>query len=326
MCEARLGGFISVVEGVLADQFRYRILRVGHSIVGGEFVEPKEFAGQSVYTAFYLQQAVLAAAPPWDRNGGHGPRSLHIGLGVGTAVKGLQHAGVETDVMELHGEVLQAAQTYFNITPKGAAYTGDALAGVSGLVNQTYDYIIHDVFSGGFVPSPLTHNTFFWQLKSKMLPTGALAVNFVGDADHALDQLWCKLKLVFNHVRCFGDQEEARFKNYVLFASDGPLDSMEANAATLLKGPAVSWSDGARDMFSSLAKAEMHFELDSHQCAALLGGTASLNIGSSWIAAQTSGIDRLAAWVEAFKEQYAMARHHWIVMRKQLGDSLWTIY
>lgn len=41
-------------------------------------------------------QAVLAAAPPWDRNGGHGPRSLHIGLGVGTAVKGLQHAGVET--------------------------------------------------------------------------------------------------------------------------------------------------------------------------------------------------------------------------------------
>lgn len=41
----------------------------------------------TVYTAFYLQSAVALLRPG-------GSRSLHIGLGVGTAVKGMQRLGV----------------------------------------------------------------------------------------------------------------------------------------------------------------------------------------------------------------------------------------
>jgi hypothetical protein len=75
-------------------------------------VAPPDVAGQSFYTAFSLQQAILAARPinsapaagtavsSTGVSGGSGgatqpgrPRSLHIGLGIGSAVKGLQQAG-----------------------------------------------------------------------------------------------------------------------------------------------------------------------------------------------------------------------------------------
>lgn len=41
----------------------------------------------AVYTAFYLQQAAVLFSP-------NGTRALHVGLGVGTAVKGMQRMGV----------------------------------------------------------------------------------------------------------------------------------------------------------------------------------------------------------------------------------------
>ena len=40
----------------------------------------------AVYTAFYLQQAAVLFRP-------NGTRSLHVGLGIGTAVKGMQRLG-----------------------------------------------------------------------------------------------------------------------------------------------------------------------------------------------------------------------------------------
>lgn len=66
---------------------RFRLLRLGHSIMGGVFLAPAQIAGHSVYSAFHLQLAGAAIVPG-------GRRSLHIGLGAGTAVRGMQRAGV----------------------------------------------------------------------------------------------------------------------------------------------------------------------------------------------------------------------------------------
>ena len=41
----------------------------------------------AVYTAFYLQQAAVLLRP-------NGTRSLHVGLGIGTAAKAMQRLGV----------------------------------------------------------------------------------------------------------------------------------------------------------------------------------------------------------------------------------------
>lgn len=111
---------------------RYRLLRLDHSVMGGQYVAPADVAGQSgtlglfacllapkpslpllaaayaaalrspsltpkpaspntrppaVYSAFHLQQAAVLLRPG-------GRRSLHIGLGAGTAVAGMQCLGV----------------------------------------------------------------------------------------------------------------------------------------------------------------------------------------------------------------------------------------
>jgi len=42
-----------------------------------------------------------------------GKRALAIGLGVGTAVSGLQQHGITVDVIELHSEVRVEANTYW---------------------------------------------------------------------------------------------------------------------------------------------------------------------------------------------------------------------
>ena len=55
--EAAGGGFLSVLEGQQGGA-RYRLLKADHSILGGAYVHPPQYAGQSVYGIFYLQEAV----------------------------------------------------------------------------------------------------------------------------------------------------------------------------------------------------------------------------------------------------------------------------
>ena len=55
--EAGSGGFLSVVDGVV-EGAKYRLLKADHSVLGGVYLEPEEFAGQSIYDIFYLQEAV----------------------------------------------------------------------------------------------------------------------------------------------------------------------------------------------------------------------------------------------------------------------------
>ena len=58
--EAAGGGSLAVLEG-RRGRARYRLLKADHSILGGIYTEPPEYAGQSVYDAFYLQEAVRRA-------------------------------------------------------------------------------------------------------------------------------------------------------------------------------------------------------------------------------------------------------------------------
>ena len=55
--EAAAGGFLSVVDGI-SDGASYRLLKADHSVLGGVYLAPKEYAGQSIYDIFYLQEAV----------------------------------------------------------------------------------------------------------------------------------------------------------------------------------------------------------------------------------------------------------------------------
>ncbi|KAK4699343.1 hypothetical protein P7C70_g6917, partial [Phenoliferia sp. Uapishka_3] len=86
---------------------------------------------------------------------------------------------------------------------------------------QKYDYIIHDVFTGGSVPSSL-FTTEFWSLTSRsLLPTGIVAVNFAGNITSLSSHLVLHTLLSsFPHCRAWEDgPPSGDFRNIVLLCS-----------------------------------------------------------------------------------------------------------
>jgi len=77
----------------------------------------------AVYTAFYLQHAAVLFRP-------NGTRSLHVGLGVGTAVKGMQRMGVAAGA-RLQGNPAQGNAAPGNAAPGNAGRGSAAQAGYS---------------------------------------------------------------------------------------------------------------------------------------------------------------------------------------------------
>lgn len=106
-------------------------------------------------------------------------------------------------MLELHGEVAAAAATYFGARAAGATLVGDALATLGALTDESYDYIIHDVFSGGGSAPPLMREAFFRRLKRKLRPEGVAAVNYVGGRGPPLKQASLSRALLGAHVAYF---------------------------------------------------------------------------------------------------------------------------
>lgn len=182
-CEMKRGGLLSVVQGPLVyrDQatdsekesashvaarqgngytsdYHYKLMRMDHSIMGGEWIYPSDIKGLSVYHAFVVQSAAWVFLPGSHRKNSSGStggkmamhqkkgrqesehaddddrtRSLHIGLGAGTSVKLLQKKGYTTDVVEVHQEVIIAARAFFNISLKQiSSSTSDGFMGEYG--------------------------------------------------------------------------------------------------------------------------------------------------------------------------------------------------
>ncbi|KAL6768597.1 hypothetical protein ACKKBF_B11370 [Auxenochlorella protothecoides x Auxenochlorella symbiontica] len=307
------GNLVAVIEGTTLTQppARFRLLRLGHSIMGGVFLAPAQIAGHSVYSAFHLQLAGAAIVPG-------GRRSLHIGLGAGTAVRGMQRAGVVADVLELHPEILTAASAAFGLIPKGLGSTdaglflaGDALATASSLPNGTYDYIIHDVFAGGEVAGPLVATPFLRLLASKLRrPRGILAVNFYGEADEGLLRLACSLRSVLPHLAVLADEEEAAVRNHVLLASWSAVDP---GAATPAAAAALCEDQGCAKVLAGLPSRHLPLPDLEQRCAALDQGRAGGGGGRS---------PSFRGWVAAGRQ----AADHWSVMRMQIPDPVWRCY
>lgn len=67
--------------------------------------------------------------------------------------------GVETHIVELDPMVYKYAKDYFGLLPDHTAHIMDAVEFVKNAVatpeQEQYDFIIHDVFTGGAAPSVL---------------------------------------------------------------------------------------------------------------------------------------------------------------------------
>ena len=174
---------------------------------------------------FYPYLWILESLPYFHPEG---RQALLIGLGGGYIAMSLkQHNGIVTDSIEIDPEVARAAQEHFGFDPPGALIVGDARYEIRRL-DKTYDFIIHDCFTGGAVPAHLLSMEMLRDLRSKLGEKGILALNFYGFARGenaaAMAAVYRTIGEVFPHRRAFMAFPERKFSDVVMLASMEPLE------------------------------------------------------------------------------------------------------
>ena len=178
-------------------------------------------------------QKIIAALPhlhPEGRN------ALLIGLGGGYIAMAFAAQGIATDALELDPEVAKAAQQYFLYEPSGALLVGDARYQIRRL-DQQYDFIVHDCFTGGSVPSHLLSVEMLRDLDRLLKDDGLLALNFVGftkgpEADAAA-AVYRTLGEVYPHRLALVSLPGEAFNDFVFLASRQPISLAAEDAAWL---------------------------------------------------------------------------------------------
>jgi spermidine synthase len=203
-------GYISVIED---NQKGFRAMRCDHSLLGGEWkmAERKDGSrriGEPVYSIFVVLEAVRLVTPSSQSSE---KTALNIGLGVGTAPAALIQHGINTTIMELDPVVHEFALKYFNFPHNHSYYIGDAVHAVTTANSteaESYDYIIHDVFTGGAEPVALFTYEFLSGLHMLLKNDGVIAINYAGDlAMPAASIIYRTITSVFPSCRVFREDQ-----------------------------------------------------------------------------------------------------------------------
>ncbi|GAA5891718.1 hypothetical protein JCM6882_006180 [Rhodosporidiobolus microsporus] len=246
-------------------EFRY--LRADHSLLGGLWVGPSraqkrvesERGGrggeveerevvakaETIYSTFLLQELVRLVKPPPDLPRQLPEQGLIIGLGAGLSARALDQHGVNLTLCEIDPAVYDAAREYFGVEDPtrrkgwGEVVLRDAVGWVEEQKGRgkLFDYIIHDVFTGGAVPASLFTLEFWSSLRPLLHPSGVFAVNFASSLSSPTSKLILSTLLAsFAHCRAFEDvpvgkksknadaaadedEDADKFKNLVVFCT-----------------------------------------------------------------------------------------------------------
>lgn len=176
-----LTGYISVLE---SHENEYRVLRCDHSLLGGDWLvnESRAKQGQtgreSIYSVFTMLESVrlvegISAKPDAEKN------ALFIGLGIGTSPTAFIKHGINTTIVELDPVVHHFAMKYFDLPGNHTAAIEDAVGFVDTEAidhPKSYDYIVHDVFTGGAEPTALFTLEFLQGLDGLLKDDGVVAI------------------------------------------------------------------------------------------------------------------------------------------------------
>lgn len=223
--ESSLYGRVEVIDDASRG---VRYLRSDHSIIGAHWL-----AGGSAAFAFLHAAEVLPFLRPDAKD------LLVIGLGTGALPTALAKRGVRADVVEIDPAVARYAERYFGFATAGETHIEDARTFLRR-AEKTYDFIVHDTFTGGATPEHLLSIEVVRQLRATLRPGGVLALNMVGfQHGHRALATWAvhrTLRAEFPIVRAFRDSPIERrpeeTTNITFFASDLPLNfAIPADAA-----------------------------------------------------------------------------------------------
>lgn len=101
------------------------------------------------------------------------------GLGIGTLPAALVAHGIDTTVVEIDPVVHEFAARYFQLPSNHTPVIADAVTYTDELVEKTsekFDYVVHDVFTGGAEPVPLFTLEFLQNLIALLKPNGVVAI------------------------------------------------------------------------------------------------------------------------------------------------------
>ena len=89
----------------------------------------------------------------------------------------MQH-GIDTTIVEIDPVVHDFATKYFSLPPDHTKVIEDAVAYASRTAasGQKFDYIVHDVFTGGAEPVDLFTLEFMTDLHTMLKPGGVIAL------------------------------------------------------------------------------------------------------------------------------------------------------
>lgn len=219
-------GLITVVE----KWHGHRMLVADRSVLGGYFVMPG-YASDSIFGQFYVHEAVRLSRRSDDvdadarlseaQRGGRNGRTLCIGIGVGVVTSALRALGCQVDAVELDPAVTDAATRWFGL--QGNVHVTDGRKFVQTANVGTYDYVVHDAFTGGGISAALVCEHELRAIKRVMKDDGVLAINVVtglnGSSTGVATVVYDRLHRVFGHVRMFNDMLDGSVNNVVMFAS-----------------------------------------------------------------------------------------------------------
>ena len=215
--------------------------------------------------------------------------------------------GINTTVVEIDPAVADFARAYFDLHPAIDVAIGDAVSFVSRATLQPsgprYDYIIHDVFTGGAEPAPLFTLEFLRSLGTLLTDDGVIAINYASNLRlPSAGLVFRTARAIFPSCRLYREDappEDAAaasdFANTVLFCrkQSGPFEFREPKEEDYL-------GSGAREM-----ALKPQWEMDLKQ----------FDVSKDIV--RKENIQELERW------GVKGAEGHWWVMRKVLPNEVW---
>lgn len=333
-------GYLSVLENTNAN---YRVMRCDHSLLGGEWQLTPERRNQgwkiseSIYAAFHMLEAVrLMEVEPQIPDAE--AQALIIGLGIGTAPKAFIEHGINTTIVELDPVVHQLATDYFSLPTRHTPVLTDAIAWVHSQAHPSlpeedsdesnatpdpipvpevkqYDYIIHDVFTGGAEPLPLFTTSFLASLRSLLKPNGVAALNYAGDLTLPLTAK------VLNTIDRAFDGNCALYRDSAPPKSSSPSEPVDTFANYIVfcrnaPGPVAFRQPTAADFLDSISRRQHLYPRPEFAVEFPLRGKESAE-------KEVLRDEEVGGWK---REQEESAKRHWGIMRVVMPGRIWGLY
>ena len=181
-------------------------------------------------------------------------KALHIGGGGFTMPRYLEavRPGSDSLVLELDPTLVSIAEQELGLvrSDRLRVRVGDARVGLLDQPPGRYDLVIGDAFGGQAVPWHLTTQEFASQVRDTLRPGGYYVVNLIDFPPLGFARAeTATLQTVFDNVAVVAPRERldrVEGGNFVLVASDGPIDAEAIAEANQARGDTDEVATGAR--------------------------------------------------------------------------------